>query len=179
MLTFHTPTLVKALRIVHLPLLPLLCLQKMRNPWHLYLAKFGRDKDKCSKIADVTIPYSNTSQSTTHSSFASSSTLVPTKSAKFLFLRYGATGQCDVFWIQCYLRFSLCYCLSSICMLMCQQPDPTILTRFSSRNADYFKSGWSRGHMTPAADCKNCQSAMDDSHYLTNIVPQDFNNNSG
>ena len=33
--------------------------------------------------------------------------------------------------------------------------------------------------MTPAADCKHCQSAMDDSHYLTNIVPQDFDNNGG
>ena len=33
--------------------------------------------------------------------------------------------------------------------------------------------------MTPAADCRHCQEAMDESHYLTNIVPQDFNNNSG
>ena len=33
--------------------------------------------------------------------------------------------------------------------------------------------------MTPAGDCKHSQEAMDDSHYLTNIVPQDLNNNSG
>ena len=32
--------------------------------------------------------------------------------------------------------------------------------------------------MTPAGDCKDCQDSMDNSHYLTNIVPQDFNNNS-
>ena len=59
------------------------------------------------------------------------------------------------------------------------QSDPTVPARFSSSNADYSKSGWSRGHMTPAADCKHCQTAMDDSHYLTNIVPQDSDNNSG
>ena len=33
--------------------------------------------------------------------------------------------------------------------------------------------------MTPAGDCKHCQGAMDDTFYLTNIVPQDFDNNSG
>ena len=33
--------------------------------------------------------------------------------------------------------------------------------------------------MTPAGDCKHDQDAMDDSHYLTNILPQDFDNNSG
>ena len=47
-------------------------------------AKFGRDRDKCSEIADVTVPYSNCSQSIKDSWFVSSSTLVPTKNAKSL-----------------------------------------------------------------------------------------------
>ena len=48
------------------------------------MAKFGRDRDRCSKRADVIIPYSNTSQSIKDSWFVSSSTLVPTKNAKSL-----------------------------------------------------------------------------------------------
>ena len=55
--------------------------------WHPYwrgIAKFGWDRDGCSKIEDVTIPYSNYSQSIKDSWFASFSTLVPTKNAKWL-----------------------------------------------------------------------------------------------
>ena len=33
--------------------------------------------------------------------------------------------------------------------------------------------------MVPAADCKHSQHSMDDSFYLTNIVPQDIHNNAG
>lgn len=33
--------------------------------------------------------------------------------------------------------------------------------------------------MIPAADCKHSQISMDDSFYLTNIVPQDIYNNAG
>lgn len=33
--------------------------------------------------------------------------------------------------------------------------------------------------MIPAADCKHSQISMDDSFYLTNIVPQDVHNNAG
>lgn len=33
--------------------------------------------------------------------------------------------------------------------------------------------------MAPAGDCKDSQEAMDDTFYLTNIVPQDMTNNSG
>ena len=55
--------------------------------------KFGRDRDRCTKIADVTIPYSNTSQSTKHSWFVSSSTLVPTKNAKSLTPLYRWDGE--------------------------------------------------------------------------------------
>ena len=54
MLPFHTPTLVEVLRIVGLSFIPLLCLQKMRNRWHLYsggTAKFGRDRNRCIQMA--------------------------------------------------------------------------------------------------------------------------------
>lgn len=64
-------------------------------------------------------------------------------------------------------------------LLFALQPDPGVPLQFSSANEDYKRSGWSRGHMTPAGDCKHCQGAMDDTFYLTNIVPQDFDNNSG
>ena len=40
--------------------------------------------DRCSKIADVTVTHTNTSQNSTHSWFFSSSVLVPTKNAKSL-----------------------------------------------------------------------------------------------
>ncbi|CAI7997851.1 hypothetical protein GBAR_LOCUS2263, partial [Geodia barretti] len=47
-------------------------------------SEFGRDRDRCSEIEDVTIPYSNTSQSIKNSWFVSISTLVPTTNAKSL-----------------------------------------------------------------------------------------------
>jgi hypothetical protein len=49
-----------------------------------WTAKFWRDRDKCSKVSDVTIPNSNISQCTTHNTFVVSSTLVPTKNTKSL-----------------------------------------------------------------------------------------------
>ncbi|KAK4313495.1 hypothetical protein Pmani_015157 [Petrolisthes manimaculis] len=57
--------------------------------------------------------------------------------------------------------------------------DPNIPEEFSSQNSDYYGSGWSRGHMSPAGDCKNSQASMDETFYLSNILPQDFNNNGG
>lgn len=44
---------------------------------------------------------------------------------------------------------------------------------------DYRYSGYDRGHMAPAGDMKWSEAAMDDSHYLTNIVPQDHSINGG
>ena len=96
MLPFHTPTVVKVLRIVGLSLFPLLCLQQMRNRSHPYLggtAKFGRDWDRFSEMEDVTIPYSNCSQSIKDSWFVSFPTLVPTTNAKSLTPLYRGTAK--------------------------------------------------------------------------------------
>jgi len=57
--------------------------------------------------------------------------------------------------------------------------DPIIDSRFSAKNTDFRGSGWSRGHMAAAANHKFDLSAMADTFFLTNIVPQDADNNSG
>lgn len=44
---------------------------------------------------------------------------------------------------------------------------------------DYRNSGWSRGHMAPAADFKWSENAMTESFYYTNCCPQDESLNSG
>lgn len=44
---------------------------------------------------------------------------------------------------------------------------------------DYRNSGYDRGHMAPAADMKWSAKAMNDSHFMTNICPQDHAINSG
>lgn len=44
---------------------------------------------------------------------------------------------------------------------------------------DYRNSGFDRGHIVPAGDMKWDTQAMDDSHYLTNISPQEHNLNGG
>ncbi|ESO02821.1 hypothetical protein HELRODRAFT_81227 [Helobdella robusta] len=56
--------------------------------------------------------------------------------------------------------------------------DPNFSVIFSSQNEDYLKSGWSRGHMAAAGNHKYDQDAMNDTFYLTNVVPQDLNNNA-
>lgn len=44
---------------------------------------------------------------------------------------------------------------------------------------DYRGSGWSRGHMAPAADFKWSSTAMIESFYFTNCCPQNLELNSG
>lgn len=44
--------------------------------------------------------------------------------------------------------------------------------RTQAMREDYSGSGWSRGHMAPAADFRWDSDAMDETFYLTNICPQ-------
>lgn len=44
---------------------------------------------------------------------------------------------------------------------------------------DYSNSGYDRGHMAPAGDMKWSEQAMRESFYMTNICPQNHNNNAG
>ena len=50
--------------------------------------------------------------------------------------------------------------------------DVRIPELFRAKMADYFRSGYDRGHMVPAADAKSSQQAMDETFLLTNIAPQ-------
>ncbi|XP_051872176.1 nuclease EXOG, mitochondrial-like [Pristis pectinata] len=59
------------------------------------------------------------------------------------------------------------------------KPDPSVPPWFSATNEDYFNSGWSRGHMAPAGDNKYSLKAMAETFYLSNIVPQNYENNAG
>lgn len=59
------------------------------------------------------------------------------------------------------------------------KPDPGVLEAFSAQNSDYLGSGWSRGHLNPAGDNKNTKEGMIESFYLSNVVPQNYENNAG
>ncbi|KAL1691462.1 hypothetical protein GGG16DRAFT_91363 [Schizophyllum commune] len=50
--------------------------------------------------------------------------------------------------------------------------DPSIPVMFRAKLSDYFRSGYDRGHMVPAADAKISQAAMDETFLLSNIAPQ-------
>lgn len=58
-------------------------------------------------------------------------------------------------------------------------PDPNINERRAVTTDDYKGSGWDRGHMCPAGDCRWHWRAMDESFYMTNICPQNNNLNRG
>jgi nuclease EXOG len=55
--------------------------------------------------------------------------------------------------------------------------DPDALPERHARDSDYLGSGYSKGHMRPAADAPKSQAQMDDTHSLANASPQaqDFN----
>ncbi|XP_071392903.1 nuclease EXOG, mitochondrial-like isoform X2 [Centroberyx affinis] len=57
--------------------------------------------------------------------------------------------------------------------------DPAIPACFSAGNEDYLGSGWSRGHMAPAGDNKQSEQSMAETFYLSNIIPQNYENNAG
>ncbi|RMZ88030.1 hypothetical protein DV736_g4743, partial [Chaetothyriales sp. CBS 134916] len=50
--------------------------------------------------------------------------------------------------------------------------DSAIPPLFRAKLADYVRSGYDRGHQTPAADAKWSQKAMDSTFSLTNMCPQ-------
>ncbi|KAF9001971.1 hypothetical protein BDQ17DRAFT_1244021 [Cyathus striatus] len=50
--------------------------------------------------------------------------------------------------------------------------DRSIPAIFRAKLQDYFRSGYDRGHMVPAADAKISQEAMNETFLLTNIAPQ-------
>ncbi|KAF8556905.1 hypothetical protein OG21DRAFT_1551599 [Imleria badia] len=50
--------------------------------------------------------------------------------------------------------------------------DESLPTMFRAKLQDYFKSGYDRGHMVPAADAKISQEAMNETFLLSNIAPQ-------
>lgn len=56
--------------------------------------------------------------------------------------------------------------------------DQLVPPQFRVRNEDYAVTGWSKGHMAPAADCRQSDNAMKETFILnSNIVPQDKENN--
>ncbi|KAI0306735.1 hypothetical protein B0F90DRAFT_1623624 [Multifurca ochricompacta] len=50
--------------------------------------------------------------------------------------------------------------------------DDSLPAQFRAKLQDYFRSGYDRGHMVPAADAKRSQEAMDETFLLSNIAPQ-------
>ncbi|EPQ61434.1 hypothetical protein GLOTRDRAFT_123726 [Gloeophyllum trabeum ATCC 11539] len=50
--------------------------------------------------------------------------------------------------------------------------DESLPAMFRARLKDYFRSGYDRGHMVPAADAKMSQTAMNETFLLSNIAPQ-------
>ncbi|KAK4048892.1 nuclease [Microbotryomycetes sp. JL201] len=50
--------------------------------------------------------------------------------------------------------------------------DESIPPMFRAHLLDYFRSGYDRGHMVPAADAKVSQEAMQETFLLSNIAPQ-------
>ena len=56
--------------------------------------------------------------------------------------------------------------------------DPNLRGKQASRE-DYSHSGWDKGHMAPKADLRWSEQSYWQSHYFTNICPQDHKLNGG
>ncbi|KAJ2778125.1 nuclease [Coemansia javaensis] len=50
--------------------------------------------------------------------------------------------------------------------------DPAVPAMFRALLRDYYRSGYDRGHMCPAADAKKDSESMNETFLLTNIAPQ-------
>lgn len=57
-------------------------------------------------------------------------------------------------------------------------PDP-LVKGYAVVTKDYSGSGYDRGHMAPAGDMRWSEESMRESFYMTNICPQNHNNNAG
>ncbi len=57
-------------------------------------------------------------------------------------------------------------------------PDPQVKGATAVHD-DYTRSGYSRGHMAPAADMRWSKQAMEESFYLSNVCPQKAELNAG
>ncbi|XP_043576534.1 endonuclease G, mitochondrial [Chiloscyllium plagiosum] len=55
--------------------------------------------------------------------------------------------------------------------------DPSVHEYHRARNSDFKGSGFDRGHLAAAANHRHSQKCMDDTFYLSNVVPQNPNLN--
>lgn len=58
-------------------------------------------------------------------------------------------------------------------------PDPRIPPLFSAISSDFKDSGWARGRLVSAGDHKHDQQAMAATYMMSNVVPQEIDNNAG
>ncbi|MCM1313537.1 MAG: DNA/RNA non-specific endonuclease [Bacteroides sp.] len=57
--------------------------------------------------------------------------------------------------------------------------DADIPEKYRVETSDYSRSGYDRGHMCPAGDCKSSDEVMSESFLMTNMCPQGHNLNAG